>query len=307
VGVGFKRAGSLLLLIVALSLVPQAASAKKVSSRCKNGGLAPSATQFPVELAGALEPSVLSSYGVLRRAQRPSDLLPPVNSAATEVESGLSGYYASEIRQVARLPNGQRFVLVPGLPRAIGVVDESCVPASLRKVVEEQQKKAAEPRYCVVEVPSRGPFSGGECEPFADASQSPEIFGLSLFGVGQTVALLVPDGVASVRVTGPGKESVTSPVSENAYLYTPTPHDVKLAAHVFHAVFTEHEPKHPTKAQRRRALHRFERALREVVTRTKPSKVEWLDATGKVLKTVRRPPGAGAGGFLGAGLIRLIG
>jgi hypothetical protein len=289
-GVGFKRTGSVLLVLFALALVPQGAAAKQAS--CKNAGFVRPASQGPVELPGSLEAPVLASYGVLRRAALPADLLPPVNAAATEVEGQLSGYYASEIRQMARLPNGQRFFVVPGLPRTLSLRNPSCVPASLRKLIEAQQKKAAEPRYCIVEAPSREAFANGECEPFADAAKSGALF--SLFRSGQTVALLVPDGVGSVRITGPGKAGVTVPVSENTYLYTPPPGLTKLAARLFHKLFkAEHLPAHPTKAQRRRAFQRFERTLEEVATRTEPSKVEWLGAAGTVLTTTRRPSDTG--------------
>jgi hypothetical protein len=299
-GVGFKRTGSALLVLVALALVPQGAAAKSNSS-CKNAGPVSSPRQFPVELSGSIEAPVLSSYGVLRRAQTPGDLLPALNSGATEVEGELSGFYPSEIRQLARLPSGQRFFLVPGLPRPLHVTHPSCFPASVRKVFEEQEKKATEPRYCIVETPSRETFAGDECGPFADAQKSASLF--NLFNEGGTIALLVPDGVARVRISGPGTRVVSAPASENAYLFTPSPADVRLAAHLFRGLFRAHQPAHPNKAQRRRAERRFVRTLREVATRTEPSKVEWLDATGKVLKTARHPPAAA---IFGVGILRAL-
>ncbi|MEA2214580.1 MAG: hypothetical protein QOK19_141 [Solirubrobacteraceae bacterium] len=295
-GVGFKWTGLLVVLFFSLALVPQASAAKKV--RCKNAGIVHPGSQFPVELPGSLEAPVLSSFGVLRRAALPGDALPPVNAAATEVEGQLTGYYASEIRQVAKLPNGRRFFLVPGLPRTLSLRNPSCLPASLRKLVESQQKKAAEPRYCIVEAPSREAFAMGECEPFADAAKSSSLF--HLFHSGEPVALLVPDGVGDVRITGPGKAAVTVPVSENSYVYTPPSGIVKLTAVLLHKLFrAEQLPAHPTKAQRRRAFQRFERTLEEVANRTEPSKVEWLGAAGAVVRTTRRPSNAGLGIFGG--------
>ena len=291
-GAGFKRAGLVLAVVLALGLASATQAAAK-SQSCGGGGLLGASTEsFSVELPGGLEAPVLSSYGVFRRPQRPADLLPPVNPAGAELEAELSGYYASEIRQVAALPDGGRFFVIPGLPRVLNPPPLRCFPKSLRKgiakLVEEQRKRQTEPRYCVIEMGARRGLPSSECVAFAEVTSARRIFSFSLFGP-PTTAMLVPDGVASVRIVGPGNREKTIPVSENAFLYS-APHDLVLEQRrMLHRVLTRKSPKHPTKAQRQRLYRLIDRTVRAIALRTEPSKVDWLGPGGAVIKSISRP------------------
>jgi hypothetical protein len=291
-GAGFKRAGLVLTVVLALGLVSATQAAAK-SQSCRGGGLLGASTEsFSVELPGGLEAPVLSSYGVFRRPQRSADLLPPVNPAGAELEDELSGYYASEIRQVAALPDGGRFFVIPGLPRVLNPPPLRCFPKSLRKgiakIVEEERKRQTEPRYCVIEMGARRGLSSSECVAFAEVASARRIFSFSLFR-SPTTAMLVPDGVASVRIVGPGNREKTIPVSENAFLYS-APHDLVLEQRrLLHRVLTRKSPKHPTKAQRQQLYRLIDRTVRAIALRTEPSKVEWLGPGGAVIKSISRP------------------
>ncbi|HEX9480879.1 MAG TPA: hypothetical protein VF927_02130 [Solirubrobacteraceae bacterium] len=296
--VEFKRAGSVLAFVLALGLASATQAAAAKSHSCGGGGLLGSSTEsFPVELPGGLEAPVLASYGVFRRPQRAADMLPPVNPAGGELEYELSGYYASEIRQVAALPNGERFFVIPGLPRVFNPPPLRCFPRSLRKRIEkfaeEERKRQTEPRYCVIEVGARRGLSSSACGAFAEVASARRIFSFSLFGP-PTTAMLVPDGVASVRIVGPGKRQTTIPVSENAFLYAAPRHLVLEQRRLLHRLFTRKSPKHPTKAQRRHLYRLIERTVRTITLRTEPSKVEWLGPGGILVKSISRPPVDGA-------------
>ncbi len=267
--VEFKRAGSVLAFVLALGLASatQAAAAKSHSS-------------------------VLASYGVFRRPQRAADMLPPVNPAGGELEYELSGYYASEIRQVAALPNGERFFVIPGLPRVFNPPPLRCFPRSLRKRIEkfaeEERKRQTEPRYCVIEVGARRGLSSSACGAFAEVASARRIFSFSLFGP-PTTAMLVPDGVASVRIVGPGKRQTTIPVSENAFLYAAPRHLVLEQRRLLHRLFTRKSPKHPTKAQRRHLYRLIERTAGFSSSRSR-------DRRSTVLRRARRFRPAEIGG-----------
>jgi len=289
-GAGFKAAGSGLLVVLALALAAPQAGA--TTTGCRGGLPGTSSESPPVELPGSLEAPVLGSYALFRRPAQPADTLPPVNSTGGELEGELSGYYASEIRQVAALPDGRRFFVIPGLPRVLPTPPLSCFPKSLRKEIakenEEALRRQSEPRYCVVETGSRRGLSGNTCVAFADVAKSEQIFGLSLIGPATEVAL-VPDGVASVRIVGPGTRRVTIPVSENAYLYT-APNDlVAKQRQLLRSLLELNVPKNPTKAQRQRLRRRVERTVRTIVLKTEAGRIEWLGPGGALIRSIAQP------------------
>jgi hypothetical protein len=293
-GAGVKGLGLALLaaLAVATALAPQAEGAQR--SRCSGGGslLGAPSESLPVELPGSLETAILTLYGVFRRPAQEADRLPPINSAGGELEGDLSGYYGSEIRQVASLADGRRFFVVPGLPRVMELPPPGCVPKAFRKQlaksVEEQRKHQTEPEYCIIEIgPQRG-ASNTECVAFAAIDTSARVFSPSFFRP-TTSAVLVPDGVASVRIVGPGTRQATLPVSENAYLDT-MPHDLVLRQqHLLRHVLNRKPVKHPTKAQRRQLSRLLDRTFRTIVLETEPTKVEWLGPGGALVKSISRP------------------
>lgn len=287
--------GWLVALGLALvALVPSSAAAAK-KARCQSSGVlgALGESQPPAELEGSLEAPVLAQFGIFRRAQAPGDVLPPVNPAAEVIGHSLSGYYPSEIRQIAALANGARFYVVPGLPRAITVPRSECLPKALRELLEKERAKDAEPRYCIIATGLKQELGTEGCPPFSEVAASGPVF--NLFGGEGPQALLVPDGVAFVRVVGPGTRTVTIAVAENAYVYTPPATLEKEEAALFHKLFKPPKVKHPTKAQRRWTERKAFRAFEEVALRTRPSRVEWLGATGQVVKSTKRPPGLGGG------------
>lgn len=285
-----------LALVLALFAAGGAAAATKPSCRGVRLTAGLGEPQPPAELEGSLEASVLAQYGVFRRAQVAGDELPPVNPAAETIGHSLSGYYPSEIRLLAALPSGERFYVVPGLPRAISVARPDCLPKALREDLERQKAKAAEPRYCVVATAASAELGGEACTPFGEVGSSTPLF--SLFGAEAPTALLVPDGVATVRVVGPGTKTVTVAVSENAYVYMPPPGLEKEEGALFKKLVKKPKGKHLSKAQKRRLLKKVIEAFETIVARTRPSRVEWVGPTGAVLKTIKRPPGLGPSGGL---------
>ena len=95
---------------------------------------------------------------------------------------------------------------------------------------------------------------------------------------------LVPDGVASVRITYREAPPMVASVDENAFSFTPPPPGPHASAELKRL-----EPKvvssHLTGTQRRSIISQWNQA----VNQTAPTKIEWLDATGAVVRIINPP------------------
>ncbi len=99
-------------------------------------------------------------------------------------------------------------------------------------MIEEDRKSAAEVVFCIAQVGgATGLGRKKECEPFADIAKSARAFQTGL-SPSQTVEL-VPDGVASVRVTYAHLAPAMLAVSENSYLLAPPKSVVRAAERLF--------------------------------------------------------------------------
>ncbi len=278
-----------------------AAKAPKRSSSCPPSEVVSLGSGFesePKELSGSPAASVLGSFGVFRRAALPGDQLPALSQAGNQLDEQLASYYPGSVRHLLTLSDGSRFFVVPGFEQAESVPPARCLPKSLRslraKLVEEQRKRAAEPVYCIVRLGSHRSVGGFGCQPFAEIDKSPRIF-LSGFNGAPTVDL-VPDGVASVRIAYRTVAPIVASVSENAFVFTPPKAltlrlDQTLKKVIGSAVssFTGNA-KHLTKAQKRRVQRVEEKALERALLQAEPTRVEWLDGSGALVRSIGPPP-----------------
>jgi len=287
---------ALLVGVVVLMLAPTAqAKTPKLSAGCETSSesitkLIESEESVPAELSSPLEAVVLSRFAILRRAALPSDQIPALSPVGGEIDGELVSYYPGYVRQLKVFPNGSRYFMIPGFAKPQNVPPTRCLPVSERHdhpaLVEQEHKLAAEPVYCIVAI---GHESGGaQCEPFAEIEQSPRVFTPSLSEA--PVIELIPDGVASVRVTYLGGSSVLAPVDENEYSFT-MPAAVRSRAKTR---FTKDlrrltDAKHKTKAQKRRVLEELLAALDKTLVEAEPRKVEWLGSAGELLHSSTPP------------------
>ncbi len=255
----------------------------------------------PAELTAPLEEGIVTKFAVLRRASVPGDLAPALSPLSGELDSELSGYYAAEVRGLRVLPNGTRFYLVPGLVKPLQIPPARCLPAAERHkrahLVEEQSKRALQPVYCIGQVGGRETESSSDCVAFDEIEHSsrPFVAGLNE----EPTAELVPDGVASVRISYPSAPAILAAVSENAYVFAPPTALVSEAKRVLKKIVQGLTGKSPrTTAQRKREARRLERQLEAVLVKVEPTKVEWLDAAGGLVRSTPRPSG-GLGGLIG--------
>ncbi len=253
----------------------------------------------PAELTAPLEEAILAQFAVLRRASVPGDLAPALSPLSGELDSELSGYYAGDVRGLRVLANGTRFYLVPGLVKPSPIPPARCLPGSERhkraRLVEEQSKRALQPVYCIGQVGGRETGSASDCVAFDEIEHSsrPFVAGLNE----EPTAELVPDGVASVRISYSSAPAIVAAVSENAYVFAPPAAIVSAAKRTLAKLTKLITAKQRDAAQRKRAARRFTRELEAVLTKVEPTKVEWLDAAGGLVRATPRPHG-GFGGLL---------
>src|SRR5271165_3708551 len=255
---------ALLVGAVLLALSPAALAKKPLHSvRCDLSvgfGSSPGES-VPAELSGPLEAGVLSKFAVLRRAALPSDQLPALSPVGVELDAQLASYYPSYVRQVKVVAGGGRYFVIPGLVRPQTIPPARCLSAALRrdrsKLVEQEHKLVTEPVYCIVEIGHEN--LGSECEPFATIEASPRVFAPNL--AEEPIVELVPDGVASVRVTYKTGAPVLATTAEN--VYTLPAHGVarKVRRRLERLAHRLEHFKHATKAEQRHILHVFLEAL----------------------------------------------
>jgi hypothetical protein len=241
----------------------------------------------PTELAGSLEPALLSTFKIFRRSARLNDQ-PPLASGglARELRKDyeLAAYFRALIRRLVRLPGGREYFVVPAFARPEAVPPAHCSSASThRQLVAEQQRRKTDPVACFIELGERGDAPAPGCEPFVQIEQQVRAFRVSDF-VRTPAFEIVPDGVASVRVSYRDVTSFSVPVSENAFYLVPpaTPRN-SVSARMRHLL--------PVPEGQLSAAHRDRLTARwnRLFAYTLPTKIEWLDRRGGVIRVVFPP------------------
>jgi hypothetical protein len=275
---------------VLASVLAAAATAEQraTTPSCRDSGIVHEFESEPKELPGAPEPAALGRFGVLRRAAVLADQLPPLNQLGPRLGFELNSYYSGYIRQLLELPNGSRYFLIPGIKRVPDLPPERCLPTRLRHL----RQPKAETVYCVSgigsnvrQLPSAGCQTLAEIETGGDLADP---YFSSSFQVD-----LVPDGVATVRLTYRDGATITAPVSENAFTFTPPRPPVaraKAALKRLDRVFElEVKSRHTLTHHAKRQLQRYERVasklLQRALSELPPKQVQWLDANGHVLRS----------------------
>lgn len=253
----------------------------------------------PKALAGPLNAAILSRFAIFRRSAPSGGRL----SRELSQDYTLASYYPASVRRLTAGSAGQRYYVVPAYGRREPVVSAGCASAQERReLVEQQQHRLTEPVYCIVGIGRDGTLPLG-CEPFAAVDEGVEIFG-SGASFGQPIVVLVPDGVASVRISYRARAPIVVPVADNVLVFAPPPPSARVMADQrrlaalktvggycsrgssytgLRCNFT-----HLTKAQqlqRKRAVAEYDRA----VTASDPTRIEWLDRAGGLVRTLDPP------------------
>jgi hypothetical protein len=191
----------------------------------------------------------------------------------------LSGYYPVYVRQLTRLPDGRRYFVIPAYGRSEMVLPVHCLSSERRRVlVEEQHRRLVEPVNCIIEMGGKNAPPLG-CEPFAAIDEAGRVFQPTL--TKELTVELVPDGVASVRIAYRETPPIVVPVSGNAFWFTSPPPTPRVKAELKRL-----EPSivatHLTTAQRRRFTLQWNKTVHE----TEPTKIEWLDNAGRLVRAI---------------------
>jgi hypothetical protein len=252
-------------------------------------------TPLPQELSTPLEASIVSSFAIFRRPALPSDAPPGSKLAGGELRRQLhqnyelARYYPAYVRELATFPNGRRYFVVPAFALPEAALPARCLSTQARrKLAERQHARSVEPVFCIIETGAPGSAPPQGCEPFAEIDEGVRAFEVSdLDGehLSEPTIELVPDGVTSVRVTYESVPPLVLPVSENAFALTPpkapnSPVDAELRR-----LLQTLTDQHVAETRRLKALRRWD----EIFRRTRPARIEWLNAGGEVVRTLERP------------------
>jgi hypothetical protein len=259
----------------------------------------------PRPLTTPLDATILARFELFRRPALPGDAPPARGLAggtlARELTQDytLASYYPAYLRELTVRSGGRRYYVVPAFGRREALPPAGCVSAGARReLAAQQRRRSVEPVVCIVEAGGQVDQPVG-CEPFAAIDQYTEIF-QSGDSSGDPIISLVPDGVASVRISYRVRAPIVVPVSDNAILFTPPPPSHRLTAdqdllsrlQVGEYCYRTSPHAHwQCRSTRRTTAERtqYTKTLadyRQVVAASDPTTVEWLDASGGVIRTI---------------------
>jgi hypothetical protein len=247
-------------------------------------------TGTPTALTEPLDPALLTSFAVLRRPAGPQDALPPINSLGEALSFQLRGYLPAYIRLLAEGAGGEHYFLVPGFARAFRVPPARCLPRALRRVrarlVAEQRKRESEPVYCIAAVGPSSPRNGAgeQCLPFSTVQSGAGLIATETST--SPVVDLVPDGVATVRLTYRSGEVISAAVSNNAFTFTPPQGPITKTLERLKREGRELERMyHLSKRQQARLEQAYTKLLQATIGRLPPKTVQWLGAGGQPIRS----------------------
>jgi hypothetical protein len=285
-----------LALLALLAPASQAAGQKlsKHDRECLNASILGGPETTPTELSTPIEAPVLASFGVLRRPAIAGDAIPALSPVGNGIDSEIASWYPAYTRRVT--VGSVRYYLIPVFLKEEHVPPASCLSPRFRaqrpEIVELARKRASELSYCLVPVTGEEGPGGGGCEPFADLGNAVRVFLGGGFGGEATVAL-VPDGVASVRISFRTSPAVTATVGENLYAFKgPASVAVKIKRLIDQEIKTTGSKRHISKKQHKRLEAQFVKRLSKLFDESEPTKVEWLDANGALVRLIGRPKGS---------------
>jgi hypothetical protein len=242
----------------------------------------------PKELSTPLEATILSSFAIFRRPALPGDNPPGLYPGGLRRELykdyELSSYYPAYVRQLTGL-TGRRYFVIPAFGQPEVVPPAHCFRAGVRhELVEQEHRRSVEPVYCIIEAGGtrQAPVPG--CESFAQVNESYRAFHVSDF-LGEPTIELIPDGVASVRITYQATAPIIAHVSENAFLLTPPPTPTTPLDTELKQLLHRQRGKHISVAERRRITIEYNNAF----TGTYPTRIEWLDSAGGLVRALSPP------------------
>jgi hypothetical protein len=317
-----SRSGSSAALMAALAtIVASGCSGGTAKSGVKSRGSAcipPALNSFasepslPKPASTSLESSIRSRFAIFRRSPRQGDQPRtsnpgggggPARMLGREYE--LSSYYPVYIRRLPVPPAPRRSYVVPAYGRPETVPPARCFDDRIwgsgarrrSELVQQEHRRKVEPVACVLVMGGEAGSPGGRkagspggrnanlagCTPFAQIESGAAAFGVSDFH-GEPAIGLVPDGVATLRLTYSGIAPILVRVRENVFALAPP----KAPANRLDEELTRLESRlsdaHLTQAQLSKLTVRHDR----LYLGTYPLKVEWLDRAGKPIRTISR-------------------
>jgi hypothetical protein len=256
-----------------------ASATRLTEAQCVNAAVVSSPV---VAVKGTTPPSVLASYGVLRRPQAPSDVLPAGDDFLLKGLAGaLASYDPTETRLLERTSTLSMYMIV-------GVMAGSPLPAGCARVAPAIWRferclstfRGSGPGFSIVEVAassddgvSEGPTSSFALNADGFQFSSVLLIPASSAAVTTYVAQLVPDGVGAVQFGFEPSIGAATVSVQNNLAFGPSPVSLPIDSTSIDGILVF------TPAQRRQRLEML------------PTSITWLaDPGSAAVRTIPRPP-----------------
>jgi hypothetical protein len=251
-----------------------------------NGPLAlwSSRSVAPAALHTPLPSDILSNYALLRRAPTPADELPlELAGIAGELARHyeLSSFWPGYVRRLGVSRAGLRYFVVPAVARPEAPLPANCQSAAhRRRLVQRGGRQPPRPVYCVLTVSAAQHMGVDGCEFFAPAYRGGAVFDAIDISRREPVVQLVPDRVASLRISYRETASLSAHVHDNAVLYVPPSPSARVRREL-DRVERQMQRGQPSVFAQPSWIARWNATVGE----TQPTKIEWLNSAGAVEHT----------------------
>jgi len=182
-------------------------------------------TAPPAELMTPLNASIVSNFAIFRRMVSVRDEPSPDALAGRTLQDEivkdykLSSYYPAYVRQIYVGPRRHQYFVIVGFGRPELTPRPRCsTNGARREFVEQQRRRLIEPVYCVMTTFLHVTEPTFGCEPFSAVIEGGALFGSAVLA-GQQIVEIVPDGVASIRLSYRGRGPINVAVHENAFVF----------------------------------------------------------------------------------------
>ena len=240
----------------------------------------------PRALASSPPTTILARFAIFRQRE-PQAVSAAGGEVATELAKfeELSSYYPAYVRELSTPHQRGRYFVVPAFARPEPPPPIGCgSPRARRRVIEGQRRSRYEPGLCIVALGEGRSEPEPGCEPSSQVYEDVRAFLASDFTENHAIEL-VPDGIAALRADYPSARPVVVPVRDNAFVLIPPPTPNSPVTARMRRLLPKLVGEHVTRSERDKATSDWN----AIYVGTLPTRMEWLDRDGHVVRVVGRP------------------
>jgi hypothetical protein len=255
----------------------------------------------PVSNDAAPPADAVAELSLLRRAPDAADQLPQINDLALQLSGQLTTYDPAYTRAVATLADGRRLFVIVGTRFLPPLPPPSCLPkkdrAQLLKAIKLRNRYGG-PGFCVVAT-GGAPSEPAQCDSFKQLAQGDTLLDLDPLPTSngyrpRLLGGLLPDGVATVRVSYRRSPPVTSTATGNFFSFREPRVPGRLQRELKRLVAPRPSARRPPTLTKQQSalLGRLERQIAAFVN---PTRIAWIDSNGRLIKQFTPSPNTATG------------